>query len=136
MTPDRLSALHAAAFPDTRSWSAKEFSDLLESKLTCFVNRGDSFALGRVVGPEAELLTIAVPPLSQGKGLGRAILGQLEDAFKSRGVTEVFLEVSERNLRAINLYRSEGYVDISRRESYYTHADGSRSDCLNMSKRI
>lgn len=134
MTPEQLATIHASAFRDTRPWSAAEFSDLLNSPLCFLIADHESFAVGRVIGPEVELLTLAVDPNSQGKGLGRAVLNAFEATAQKRGATECFLEVSEKNAPAIQLYKTSGYDEISRRARYYETSDGSRVDALIFQK--
>ncbi|MGH3797090.1 MAG: ribosomal protein S18-alanine N-acetyltransferase [Pseudonocardiaceae bacterium] len=71
--------------------------------------------LARLPG-EAEVHTLAVDPVHQGRGIGRALLrALLEHAV---GDT-VFLEVRTDNESAIALYRSEGFAVIGTRRRYY-----------------
>ena len=136
MTPAELSRIHAAAFTQTRPWSEAEFADFLESPLCFLVTNGESFALGRVLGPEAELLTLAVAPLTQGKGLGRACLAQYEAIARAKGADESILEVAAPNSVAINLYLTTGYEKIAERKNYYQTMDGARQDALILRKNL
>lgn len=136
MTPEQLEAIHRAAFQDTRPWSASEFSSFLESPHCFLVSKDESFALGRVIGPEAELLTLAVAPLTQGKGLGRACLDQFEETAHQKGAEESFLEVSAENAAAINLYKTNGYTQIAKRAAYYETTRGTRADALIFRKTL
>ena len=136
MTPAELSRIHAAAFTQTRPWSEAEFADFLESPLCFLVTNGESFALGRVLGPEAELLTLAVAPLTQGKGLGRACLAQYEAIARAKGADESILEVAAPNSVAINLYLTTGYEKIAERKNYYQTMDGARQDAHILRKNL
>ena len=136
MTPDQLAAIHQKAFTTIRPWSRDEIAGLLESPLCFLVTEGESFAIGRVVGPEAELLTLAVAPLTQGKGLGRTCLGHFEREAAKRGATEFFLEVASDNIAAISLYKTNGYQEISRRKDYYSGLDGQPRDALILQKTV
>lgn len=136
MTPEQLEAIHEAAFTQTRPWSASEFSSFLESPLCFLVTNDESFALGRVIGPEAELLTLAVHPVTQGKGLGRICLEQFERTAQIRGAEESFLEVAADNAPAISLYKTSGYSQISHRQNYYETTDGTRRDALIFRKSL
>lgn len=136
MTPDRLASIHASAFGATRAWSAQEFNALLASN-ACFLEiLPDSFALGRIAGPEAELLTLAVSPLSQRQGKGRALLEMFENTAHAGGAKEAFLEVAEDNTAAINLYLSNDYQKIGRRKNYYATKDGQAIDALVLGKSL
>ncbi|WP_370231606.1 GNAT family N-acetyltransferase [Cognatishimia sp.] len=136
MTPQQLEVIHKSAFQQTRAWSASEFSDLLESPLCFLITNDESFAIGRVIGPEVELLTLAVAPSRQQKGIGRACLAAYESMAQNKGATESFLEVSAANTAAIHLYKTSGYAEISRRPNYYEVSDGTREDALIFRKSL
>ena len=70
MTPQDLAHTHAAAFTQSRPWTADEFADLLANRFTHYVvGNAQSFALFQVIADEAELLTIATHPSHQRQGL-------------------------------------------------------------------
>ena len=79
------------------------------------------YAVFSLVGTEAELLTISISPLQQGKGLGKNLLqqglGQLQ--FES-----VFLEVRASNQAAIALYEGLGFNAVGERKNYYPKGTG------------
>ncbi|ATG49779.1 ribosomal-protein-alanine acetyltransferase [Celeribacter ethanolicus] len=137
MTPEDLAALHAACFTTPRPWSAKEFADLLTSPTVFLVTgEGPSFALGRAVAGEAELLTLAVAPEARGRSLGRLALQDYEAEARARGAEDAFLEVATDNTVAISLYLSEGYCESGRRKGYYAPPEGPKIDALVFTKRI
>ena len=51
----------------------------------------------------------------QGKGLGSAILGEMESAAKSRGISRVGLAVDRDNPQATHFWRKNGYEFIAER---------------------
>jgi ribosomal protein S18 acetylase RimI-like enzyme len=61
-------------------------------------------------GREGWIGGVGVVPSSRGKGIGRKLMLAAEDLCRSKGVTEVSLEVIEGNVRAQRLYESLGYV--------------------------
>jgi ribosomal-protein-alanine N-acetyltransferase len=137
LTPEDLAALHAACFTTPRPWSAKEFADLLASPTVFLVTgEGPSFALGRAVAGEAELLTLAVAPEARGRRLGRLALQGYEAEARMRGAEDAFLEVATDNPVAISLYLSEGYCESGRRKGYYVTPEGAKIDALVFTKRI
>ncbi len=136
MTPAQLAAIHAECFTLPRPWSAGEFTDLLKSRNIYQCDLPAGFALGRVAGPEAELLTLAVLPAEQGKGFGRQLVRQFEAEAVRRGASEAFLEVAVGNDAAIHLYRSEGYVDAGFRKDYYDSPKGPKVACLVLRKEL
>ncbi|WP_417261868.1 ribosomal protein S18-alanine N-acetyltransferase [Celeribacter sp.] len=135
--PEMLAEIHAASFETPRPWSATEFAGLL-SMTGVFLVTGDgpSFALGRFVPHEAELLTLAVAPEARGQGLGRKILKAYEKEADRQIALKSFLEVAADNEAAISLYLSEGYSESGRRKQYYTAPDKTKVDALVMEKRI
>jgi ribosomal-protein-alanine N-acetyltransferase len=68
---------------------------------------------------EAEVLNIAVDPARRGASLGGRLLDAGISEARSRGAHEIFLEVRESNVAALDLYRSRGFEAIARRKKYY-----------------
>lgn len=64
----------------------------------------------RVSALSGHITQLCVRPQYQGRGLGRMLLGIAAAAFLKQGLSEVSLTVTEANAKAIELYRSEGYV--------------------------
>lgn len=144
----------------TTPWSAAAFRDLLAEKGTFLVPssvlkfhderegltlppaRRQSaaqpllgFALGRVVLDEAELLTLAIDPTVQRRGLGRSCLANFEAEAAARGAGHLHLEVAETNAAALHLYRAAGWHQAGRRKAYYKGAD-ARIDAVLMTKHL
>jgi len=137
MTPEALAALHALAFTEApRPWTALEFATLLEEPSTLVAARDRGFALGRVAGPEAELLTLAVHPEARRRGLGRALVDAFEEAAAARGAAEVLLEVAVTNAAARALYGGLGYVAVGRRPGYYRRAAAPPVDALVLRREL
>ncbi len=136
MTPEEMAEIHARCFTAQRPWSADEFSALRAGAhvFACVRERG--FALGRAIAGEAELLTIAVSPEFQGRGIGRELLESFEEAARRRGALRAFLEVCAANHPAIALYRACGYAEAGRRAGYYRDRDGKRADAILMHKQL
>lgn len=130
MTPRDLAATHAAAFANARAWRAREFAGLL-AQPGCFVT-GDAlcFALVRVIGDEAELLTLATHPDHRRQGHAQAVMQDWMATARARGATQAFLEVAADNDPALALYHGCGFAIAGRRKGYYLRPDGSRTDAL------
>ena len=125
MTAQWLAALHARCFSDApRPWSVAEFTDFLASNLDHVLHGPDALGVVRVVGDEAELLTICVDPDAQGAGRGRAMLNRLIAEAQARGAAAMFLEVAADNAAALALYNAAGFVQTGRRAGYYRRGGG------------
>ena len=74
-------------------------------------------------GDVADVMTIAVAPRAQGRGLGRVLLDELERRAAARGAGHVILEVRADNVAARALYERAGYALISTRRRYYQPGD-------------
>ncbi len=67
----------------------------------------------------ADIIKIGVLKSEQGKGYGKLLLSKLIEDLKLKGVLEILLEVEHNNFKAINLYLSSGFIEISERKNYY-----------------
>ncbi|NSY37896.1 GNAT family N-acetyltransferase [Leisingera sp. ANG59] len=131
-----MAATHAAAFTQSRPWSALEFAALLDSPLVFAAGNARCFALVRVIADEAELLTIATDPAHQRQGLARACMAAWESRARVRGAEEMFLEVAEDNAPAQALYRACGFAVCGRRAGYYRRQDADPADAILMRKSL
>lgn len=137
MAPEALAALHAKAFTDTpRPWTAAEFAAFLAEPSTILVTRPEGFAVGRVAGPEAELLTLAVEPAARRRGVGRALVLAFEAEAAARGAAEALLEVAATNGEGRALYAALGYRQAGRRRGYYGREAAPPIDALVLAKPL
>jgi ribosomal protein S18 acetylase RimI-like enzyme len=67
----------------------------------------------------AYIQTIEVAPEARGRGIGRALLGRLEDSALAAGAELIRLHVDAENAKAIRLYEAQGYRCQGRQEDYY-----------------
>lgn len=135
MTPDDMARIYAAAFPNSRPWSAEEIAgQICAPGFACHAPGG--FAIGRSLGDDAELITLAVDPIAQRRGIGRQVLQQFEQTAAARGAIRGILEVAQDNLPAIALYDSFGWQEIGQRPRYYARTDGTRVSALIYNKQL
>ncbi|WP_338144494.1 GNAT family N-acetyltransferase [Neoroseomonas marina] len=130
-----LATLHAEGFPPAERWTAQAIGLLLDLPGHFGLiaeTRGEplGFVLGRVAAGEAEVLTIAVRPALRRSGVGRALLTALVETAAAAGAETLFLEVSESNGPARQLYAALGAVEAGRRRRYY--ADGTDALVLRL----
>ncbi len=120
MTPEALAALHRRCFDASpRPWTAAEFAALADAPGTLLLTRDGGFAVGRLAGPEAEVLTLAVDPAHRRVGTATALVAELEARAAAQGGREVFLEVAATNTAARALYERLGYRQAGLRPQYY-----------------
>lgn len=136
MTPDALAKIHAAAFTQSRPWSASEFADLLNGRFTHLAGDERSFALFQVIADEAELLTIATHPRYQRRGLARRVMADWQARAQQLGASRAFLEVAADNTAAIALYEMSGYTPCGRRTAYYRRNNGPKVDAIMMERHL
>ena len=86
------------------------------------------FILGRTIYALNDILTFAVDPLYQGKGLGHALLAAYIDALSC----DCLLEVATGNTAAIHLYTRLGFETLMTRRNYYEHPDPAMRDAYVM----
>ncbi|MBE9475674.1 MAG: GNAT family N-acetyltransferase [Proteobacteria bacterium] len=92
--------------------------------------------MGRVAGPEVELLTIAVDPDYRRQGLAHDLMRDFEQMAKENGARDAFLEVAENNIAAIGLYQRRGFTQTGLRKDYYASLKGPRISAIVMNKPL
>jgi [ribosomal protein S18]-alanine N-acetyltransferase len=136
MTPDDMATCHAAAFDQSRPWSAKEFADLQANAFTFACGDSRCFALVQAIAGEAELLTIATHPTFQRQGLARQCMEIWHGEAVIRGATRAFLDVAADNPAAIALYERHGYTPCGQRRGYYQRQGADPVDAIVMERRL
>jgi ribosomal-protein-alanine N-acetyltransferase len=69
--------------------------------------------------PPGELLAIAVLPEYHRQGVGKALLGRVEDLALQHGLRELHLHTARDNLSARYLFHGAGYRDAKLEKRYY-----------------
>ena len=72
-----------------------------------------------LIKEELSLLNFTVAPSFQGKGIGNYMIKLLTEECAQNGVREIWLEVRESNIKAINLYNKFGFIEVEQRKNYY-----------------
>jgi ribosomal protein S18 acetylase RimI-like enzyme len=76
-------------------------------------------------GEQGGVYGFAVDPAHQGRGIGRDVLRRVCRLLRAEGARRVGLEVATDNDRALGLYTSLGFTDVST-EDYYDMPAGDR----------
>lgn len=106
-------------------WTAPMFlASILSPIYKNFVMEKDDKIIGYImlysVLDEAHVTNLAIRPDYRKKGCGSRLLSYSINYYKKTGVTDYFLEVREKNLDAINLYRRYDFKVVGRRKRYYS----------------
>lgn len=126
---NRLAQIHKQCFPD-KPWTESDFADLKKSGCEIIASE-NGFIVWRVAADEAEIISIGVAPDARRNGIAETMIFLMEQELKKQSIVNVFLEVSEVNTPAKNLYKKCGFKPTGRRPKYY---DGT--DAIIMSKGL
>jgi putative acetyltransferase len=113
-----LDAGLAALYPPEQRFGPNLKAEQLEAgRGTFLIARDDGRAVGcgavRVLeGASAEVKRMYVEPDQRGRGVGRAVLAELESAAWEMGVRRLVLETGVHQEAAIALYRRAGFTAI------------------------
>lgn len=130
-----LAAIHAAVLP-YQGWDAASIASLLSGTgvLLLTAMQADTpagFILWREIAGESEILTVAVNPLSQRRGIGKRLV---QKALEHAGNQTCFLEVAANNVAAQNLYLTLGFIETGRRKNYYFQGPYPAVDAILMKR--
>lgn len=134
-----MAAIHAEVFAAGaesawgRPWGANAFSAQLGLPGTLgFIDPAGGLLLARILGPEAEMLTLAVVSEARRHGLGTALVSAAMTAAASAGAERIVLEVAATNAPALALYEKAGFSRVGLRRAYYA----DRSDALLLAAQL
>ena len=117
----------AAALPTAPHWPREAYAAALESeawpqRVALVAESAGSlvgFAVAVLVAGEGEIESIAVAPGWQRRGIGMALLRELQRVLAASGALAIVLEVRESNRAAASMYAQAGFHEVGRREGYY-----------------
>jgi ribosomal-protein-alanine N-acetyltransferase len=137
---DAVAQLHARSF--YRGWPRQDIEAYLADSDTPTLVVCDSkrrvagFAMLRLLGDDAELMTIAVEPKFRGKGVGAALMKACFADLLMTPSRRMVLEVAADNPAAIRLYEKLGFTKLSERKGYYARPDGQPATALVMARKL
>jgi ribosomal-protein-alanine N-acetyltransferase len=132
---DAFARLHALCFPAPWSASAFHGSLLGFGAIGLLAEEDDALvglALVSAAADEAEILTIAVDPAAQRRGVGRALMQAAAREARQRGAQALFLDVAADNIPARALYEGLGYKAVGQRKAYYSAGRDEPVDSLTL----
>jgi len=83
------------------------------------------FLSGEIIIDEGNILMIAVKKDFQRKKIGEKLLKEFLKVAREKDVKKVFLEVSEKNIPALNFYRKHGFKISYVRRKYYKNGENA-----------
>ena len=113
-------------------WNYNILKDELESKNSKYIVVKDIESNNEIVGfagikifiDEADIMNIVVKKDYRNKGIGSLILENLILLCNKSNLKSLSLEVNEKNIPAINLYKKFGFKNIGIRKNYYKDENG------------
>jgi ribosomal-protein-alanine N-acetyltransferase len=123
-----LAALEAELFPDD-AWAVDTWWAELAARprRSYVVEEQDGSVLGYagvdLGGEVADVMTMAVAPAAQGRGLGRRLLEELVARAEADHAAYLMLEVRADNDPARKLYATRGFELLTVRRRYYQPGD-------------
>jgi ribosomal-protein-alanine N-acetyltransferase len=135
---DAVMAAETGAY--SHPWSRGNFIDSLSAGyLAEVVTAEDAGLVAYFVAmsgvDELHLLNITVASACQGQGHGSALLLAVQGHAAARGMSSLWLEVRQSNVRARALYRRRGFAEVGVRKGYYPAAT-QREDAVVMTLPI
>ncbi len=133
-----VSALHSKCF-DEEQWDEPAVAGILATPgafgfIALLRDAPAGFVIARVVSDECEILSLGVRPELRQRGLGRTLLKSVLDHVLGSKARAIYLEVAEDNAAAQQLYATEGFAVIGRRQGYYRRGPGRTAAALVLSR--
>ena len=105
-------------------WNVQTFEEELKNENSYYLvakidNTIIGFAGMKIILDEADIMNIATRKDSRNLGIGSIMLENLISIAKERGIKKLMLEVNEKNINAIHLYKKFNFEEISTRKKYY-----------------
>lgn len=125
----QLQQMESLYFP--RPWTLEQWHSLVDSHHYIYRwmhhDKPVGFSLfSHVNGDEtAHLLKICLIPEQRGTGASIAFWNELIAKLRANGVANVFLEVEESNLRALNFYKKIGFNTLRTVRGYYSDGENA-----------
>lgn len=118
-------------------WSADSFRSEVNKEngiVLCFIDSENVIALlsGYFAEGEGDITTVAVEPEFRRNGLAKQLICEFEKNLPNN-TENIFLEVRESNIPAINLYQKCGFEKLSIRKNFYTNP---RENAIVMVKKF
>lgn len=111
-------------------WKPSILKSELENELSKYIvaKRNEEIVgfSGIIILPDdVEITNIVTKKSERKKGIGKLLLDKLIEMAKQTGKECISLEVNEKNIPAINLYKTSGFSEVGIRKKYYNGTDNA-----------
>ena len=122
---------------NTDKWGKDFFISFFSKKNVFFFLKRPSrgYLIARKIFNEYEIIALSTDLQFLRKGVASELLYRLIKKAKNHSIKKIFLEVSSKNLVAINMYNKLGFYQVGLRKKYYKTLNGLE-DALIMIKEI
>lgn len=119
-------------------WSENSITSELHNRLSYWLVAEDNGQIAGYIGSQsvldgADVMNLAVSPSYRRQGIGQALIKELVEHLRQRGIIALLLEVRVSNTPAIALYEKLGFVQAGRRPRYYRNP---HEDALILRKEL
>ena len=119
---ESIKEILVSAFDDFWNYSTLK-EELSNANSYYLVAKLDNEILGfagiKYVLNDADIMNIVVKKSKRKLGIGSLLLKNIIELCKKLNVSTLFLEVNEKNLPAISLYKKFGFEEVGFRKNYY-----------------
>lgn len=132
----RIVEIEGLCFPQETAFPAGMFAYLIRYSVALVAcgpgGRVVGFVMGYTSGNVGAVYTLDVHPFSRRKGVGLALLQEIEKRLQHLGAEAIRLEAALENPEAVRLYRRAGYRERELVRNYY----GRGKDAVRMWKSL
>ena len=105
-----------------KKWAKKDFYSFISKQDNIFIlsqPKPVGYLKARVISDEIEIISILIDKKFRKTGIGKSLLNKLLNIALKKRIQNIFLEVSVKNLIAINLYKKFNFIKVGKRKNYY-----------------
>ena len=105
-----------------KKWEKKDFYTFISNQDNIFIlshPKPVGYLKARVTRDELEIISILIDKKFRKLGIGKSLMNRLLNIALKKKIQNIFLEVSEENLTAINLYKKFNFIRVGKRKNYY-----------------
>ena len=105
-----------------KKWAKKYFYTFITNQNNIFIlshPKPVGYLKARITLDEIEIISILIDKKFRKIGIGKSLLNRLLNIAYKKKIQNIFLEVSVKNLIAINLYKKFNFIKVGKRKNYY-----------------